>query len=807
MKLHTTVYTFGTFHYDVAYIKTFRQYLPESFANIKAALKLLDMHGDYTYGIEQVVLLREYWKKYPQDRVKLHQYASAGRLFCAPGMFTMPDSNIPSGENFIRNALIGRIWLKKHLGITPTCCWMADIFGHNPQSPQLAQTCGFTSYMFERGKSGSWKTTFNWKGIDGTTIAAHWQVDTYYGLSLGLAWIGSRPQNWIDRRIREQVLDPQCDGSPRRDVLMTPIGGDFLKPTTAQVGFVRGWNRRHRDTHLQFSNPQAYFDDLHRKNAVLPTEAVDLNPLFEGCYSTRIRLKQANRRLEELAASLEALEAMADSSHRVSEALWETLAFNAFHDIIGGSLVRKPVEQALAKYRKAETLANTKVASLLASLAGKHQATGAESGHLLFNSLPYGRREIVALPGRSARPIFRAVDLPPLGFVHVNVKSTKNPLRHRARIQAGGRVLENERLKIAFGPNGTIFSLYDKDACRELARTESGMNNPIRVPDIGDPWTINGMINSSLLRTAPFANPCPVSGSQPNRKGRINASGADADCYDWPAPEILFNDPFQATVQFTYPNLNVKTQITIRQGEKLVRIKTFFTPTGKRYRLLMAFPTSILSGRIRHSVPFGHLERSEGEYAVQGWIDYADRDQGLLLVNKGLPGNNVTNGVMMLSLFRAVSMEAHEKTPWFEEGIEQVFEYGLMPFCPGDGDYNPARVAALFNRELCVLSGIKASVPQWKESPLVTLQGEGAELSCLRREDDGLRLRLWESRGQNSFIRCIFARPITACFRTNAVDTQRTPVNFNGETVEVNLKPFEIVTLRVELNKESTMAR
>ena len=82
------------------------------------------------------------------------------------------------------------------------------------------------------------------------------------------------------------------------------------------------------------------------------------------------------------------------------------------------------------------------------------------------------------------------------------------------------------------------------------------------------------------------------------------------------------------------------------------------------------------------------MERPEGEYGVQGWIDYADKEKGLLLLNKGLPGNNITDGTLLLSLFRAVSLEKFEKTPWYEEGIEHLFEYGIMPFSPRDKSYN-----------------------------------------------------------------------------------------------------------------------
>jgi len=812
MKNKATVHVIPSFHYDVAYVKTFREYLPESLANIKSALDLLEKHADYTYNVEQVILLREYWKKHPADRAKIKQYAAAGRFYCAPGMFTMPDSNIPSGENFIRNALLGRNWLKKHLGITPNCCWMADIFGHNPQSPQLAKTCGFESYMFERGKAGSWNTTFNWKGIDGTSLAAHWEVDTYYGVILGMAWEGSRPQEWIDKRIIEQVIKPQQDGSPCKNVLMTPLGGDFLKPLEKHWEFIHGWNRRSKEFHLKFSNPQDYFLELKKHGVALPVENDDLNPLFEGCFSSRIRIKQYNRRLEETAASLEALETLAGLSHQSSESVWETVVFNAFHDIICGTLVRKAAEEALEKYRRTEEFAESKIKTLMYSLVNNklpevgtdHRAVrsnadgSAKPSYLCyFNSLPYPRKEIVALACNGKTPVFKEVELPPMGFAFVG-KPGKDTVKNGVRIAKDARSIENEKIKAVFGQNGTIVSLFDKESGQELAVADSGMNNPQRGTDIGDLWTINGVINASLLRTAPFHDPSQLSSIKTAREGRTYERCADADCYRWPQPEIIFYDPLHGTVQFSYPAMNLKTQVTLRKGEKLIRIKTFFMPSDRKYRLLAAFPTSIKNGMIRQSVPCGHIERPEGEYGVQGWIDYADSKKGLLLLNKGLPGNNVTDGVMMLSLFRAVSMEKFEKNPWYEEGIEHVFEYGIMPFSPKDKNYNPAREAALFNREVCILPEAGISKELLNRRPLLELEGDGAELTCLRKENGGLLMRLWESRGRHSRIKCILANTIKECFKTDAAETEMTPQKFRDNVIELKLNPFEIITLLVK---------
>ena len=414
-----------------------------------------------------------------------------------------------------------------------------------------------------------------------------------------------------------------------------------------------------------------------------------------------------------------------------------------------------------------------------------------------FNSLPYSRKEILQLPDNGKSPVFKEVELPPMGFAFVK-KSGKNITGNGVRIAKDARSIENKKIKAVFGQNGTIVSLLDKESGQELAVADSGMNNPLRGTDIGDLWTINGAINSSLLRTAPFHNPKPLSGVHIAREGRTDGRCADADCYGWPQAEIIFNDPLQGTLQFSYTAMNLKTQITLRKGEKLLRIKTSFMPSGRKYRMLASFPTSIKNGRIRHSVPCGHIERPEGEYGVQGWMDYADKKKGLLLLNKGLPGNKVIDGVLLLSLFRAVSMEKFEKEPWYEEGIEHVFDYGIMPFSPADKTYNPAREAALFNREVCLLPATSISDELLKRKPLIELDGYGAELSCLRREKDGLLLRFWESSGKNSRIRCIFADAIKSCFKTDAAETKKTPQKFRANIIEMKLKPFEIITLFVK---------
>lgn len=793
------IHIIPSFHYDVAYTKTFRGYLKTSLGNIRAALRLLAEHPEYTYSLEQVILVREYWRRYPRDRSLLKRFAKEGRLIFAPGMFTMPDSNIPSGENFIRNALIGREWLKKHLGVGPDCCWMADIFGHNPQSPQLAKTCGYSSYMFERGKAGRWDATFKWKGIDGTVIDTHWEIDTYYGINLGLAWMKNRPEEWIKRRLYEAVINPLKKHSPCKNFLMSPLGGDFLKPLEDHIQFVRKWNRNEKNIKLIFSVPQKYFDGLKKKAAGLKTAADDFNPLCEGCYSTRIRIKQYNRRLEELAMALELLESAKESGrrHKNSESLWEVLAWNAFHDIICGSIVNDALKEALRDYERAERRAGDALKSEMRNRAGKVLAQGKDKALLAYNSLPYARTEII--PAGSGK--FIKAGLPPAGFALINPADTKaGQQKTEGDVKTDGHNLENEYIRVRFGRNGTIISFYDKENKREFACRDNGMNNPCLQPDYGDPWSIgSGPINDSLLRTTSFYDPMPFPGGTITRAGRINLKAAEADSFAWPEPGIIHAGPLKAAVEFNYPEIGFSTQVSLGKGEKMVRFRSRFIPRGKKYRLRVAFPTNIKKGIIRHSVPCGHIERPEGEYAGQGWIDYRDIRKGLLLVNKGLPGNNVTDGVMMLSLFRAVAMERNEDHSWYEEGVEHIFEYGLTPFNPEDSSYNPSRTAACFNRPVFMLpvKNIDLSKGILENAPLIELAGDNAELACHKMTGAGLIIRLYETRGKRGTAVCKLKDKIKSCRRGDAAGKNLRRQAFSPREIKLRLKPFEITTLKV----------
>lgn len=779
----TVIHVIPSFHYDVAYTKTFEDYLPRSFRCIEEGLRLLEKCPDFTFGVEQVILARELWNRKLRCRGAMKQFAAEGRLFFAPGMFTMPDANIPSGESFIRNALLGRKWLQEHLGVTPTCCWMADIFGHAATMPGLAATCGFTSYLFERGKAGSWSTTFRWKGLDGTAIDTQWEIDTYFGLRTALTWMDVRPRDWIDARIIQEVVEPLRRHSPCPDILMTPLGGDFRVPKEDEIRFIHDWNNRRRDVRFVFSTPERYFKALKNRGVRLRTESTDLNPLFEGCYSSRIRIKQAGRSLEETATAVEAFETVIGAGHTTADALWEVSAWNAFHDIICGTIKNDAVKECLSQYRKALRKGERALTRM-----GRRLADGRGSGTVYLNSLPYARREIVDGPDGPC-----AVAAPPLG---IGVPSTPHRIAGRVRISKAGRVIENAKVRVTLGRNGTIAEIRDKTTGRVLSGGARGLGNPLREGDYGDSWVVKeGPLNPSLLRAAARPDFVPLSGGGTiQRDDRISRHAVDADCFAWPEPEVTLDHPLMGTVAVSYPEIGLRQELSLCNDERLIRFRTTFLPSGRRYRLRMGFFSDIRNGRARHAIPGGYIEGRTGEYPAQSWVDFADRTRGLLVVNRGLPGNSIVDGVVMLSLFRGVAFDKPGETLWYEEGIEQVFEYGIMLFDPRDKAYDPARMAARFNRPLIPIEGV---VPEKKAgTPFVTLDGR-AEMTCLRRDGHDVIIRLWETAGVRSPILLTFADAVERVTQTDAVGTPRKTLRAKSHELGLTLGPFEIATLKV----------
>jgi alpha-mannosidase len=259
-------------------------------------------------------------------------------------------------------------------------------------------------------------------------------------------------------------------------------------------------------------------------------------------------------------------------------------------------------------------------------------------------------------------------------------------------------------------------------------------------------------------------------------------------------------------------NSDFATRVRLYAGLKRVDIQTTFVNREKYVRYQVLFPTAVKEGRNVQEIPFGALERPNGvEFPAQNWVDCSDATHGVTLLNRGLPGNVLTDSTLMLSLLRSHNLGAYGFGGGYEPGMSSetgfeldqrlTLDYALMPHA---GDWRAAqswRAGWEFNHPLLVhRAGVHAG-SQPSRWGLVEVTDPNVVLTALSPTDRGtMQLRVYEAAGRamNS-----------ARVQLHAKIADAREVNFLGDPVrklkpvsnslEVPLHPFEIKTLELRL--------
>ena len=245
------------------------------------------------------------WNATRKRKPRFRKFVDEGRLAIVGGTDVMLDVNMPGGESFVRQVLYGKGYFREKLGVDVTVGWQLDTFGHHAQMPQLLKLGGYQSFWFFRGVA-DWDVPaeFLWEGIDGSRIPAFW-LPHGYAAHLRLAARPARVRRVLPAAIR-------CAGAvrPRRGPSRVgrrrrvraggarPRAGRAVQPPAGRA--VRTAHRRARPT-------------TKRSSAQRPDRPVvrgELNPIFQGAYSSRIELKQRTRELERLLTTAEKLDVM-----------------------------------------------------------------------------------------------------------------------------------------------------------------------------------------------------------------------------------------------------------------------------------------------------------------------------------------------------------------------------------------------------------------------------------------------------------------------------------------------------------------
>jgi alpha-mannosidase len=838
-------------HWEGAVFKTREEYLDMGLPIVLQALNMLKRHPSYKFTLDQAAFVKPFLDRYPEEEATFKKFVAEGRLQLVGGMNIMPDVNMPGGESFIRQVMIGKGFFRERLGVDIKTGWCLDTFGHHAQMPQILKLAGMNSYWFFRGVANlQVPSEFQWQGIDGTKIPAFWLP---YGYAVAYGSPANLPGfDYFFRQVYEG-LKPFARGSD----IVGLAGADVSEPEGHLPDLIEEFNRK-SDVPFQIRIAvPSEFEAAIAKRGEQPVITGELNPIFQGIYSSRIEVKQWIRSLETLLTAAEKLGSLNNWLGQPFDLAnlwraWEPVTFNQTHDLASGVMVDKVFDDTVRGYEFAKRLGDEMVRTSLEKLISRIDTRGEGIPVVVFNPLGWARTDVVeanigisesgaialALQGpdgvgvpmqlteaqqhgdggvRKAKVTFVARDVPAFGYglyrVVRRASATDDAMEGRVgreyvATRMGDSVaqrdvgsIENEFYRATFNMwTGELTSLRDKSAGWESL---SGPANVVaREHDGGDFWELYGNLHGgrNIAMTKQHMPPRPgqaaLSSEQVGGSGRIRQGPVFS--------EYSVSHPF-GSGQFA-------TAVRLYRGIRRVDIRTQLFNNEKFVRYRALFPTTVRGGKNTQEIPFGAIERPVGvEFPAQNWLDYGDGARGVALLNRGLPGNNVGENTLMLSLMRSARIQAYAYHGGYEPGVSSdsglevgkqfTFHYALVPHT---GDWREAGIARAgheFNHPLIASTAGVHAGPLPKRWGLIEVSNADVLATVLKPASDGSAvLRIYESSGKAApGVRIKLSGKIISAEESNLIEDAGRKLQAVSDMLQVNLGPYEIKTFKLQL--------
>lgn len=790
------VHAVGHAHLDLAWLWPLRETIRKGARTFASALYNIARYPEYVFGCSQPQLFAWMKEHHPSLYSKIKDAVRAGRIEPQGTFWVEPDCNMPSGESFVRQVLLGARFFREEFGVVPAYCWQPDVFGYNGQLPQILRKSGHAFFMTQKL---SWNIvnrfphqSFRWEGIDGTSILTHMLPEETYNSPAAARSLRMIADNYAQRDVSGHAL------------MVFGIGDGGGGPDAEHLERLRRAPGLPELPAVKIQPAARFFETWAADADRFPIWKGELYlERHQGTLTTQAKTKRHNRRCEvalrevEWAAYLAATLAGVPYPTEALDRLWKEVLLYQFHDILPGSSIKRVYDECSERYEH-----------ILAELAAlQHERYVAVASriapagvHVAFNSLSWPRTEWIKTADTWAR-----VSIPAFGCT--DLSSASVPLRPFPELRATATLLENDRLRVTLAADGRISSLHDKLASREILAAAEFANDFVVIPDTGDAWDFEADHAKKDVRGYL---------RQPVRRPVLHQSRATLD---GPAAELhqvwLIGDS------------EIRQTLRLLAGENSLRFETTVDWHEPAHMLRVRFPVAIQADEARFEIPFGSLLRStrddtshhqaQLEVAALQWIDLSQADYGVALFNDCKYGFRVKGHVLDMSLIRSVP---HPGAPLIGKDDQpdrstaavfgdlgaHTFNYVLHPHA-GPVDLAGLTAAArALNTPLAIVTS-PGSSPSAPPSPAIaaipplTLIAPEIELAAIKPASDG---HGWILRLVN-----LTDAPVTASFSSTHADHWRecdlveqplpgtAPAAFEATPAIIAFHPHEIKTLRL----------
>ena len=763
----------GHAHIDVAWLWPIRETVRKTARTFSTAIDLMNAYPDYKFGASQPVLYEFIKKAYPGLYSKVKEAVRNGQWECQGSMWVEADCNLSGGEALVRQTLYGKRFYLEEFGFEVKNLWLPDVFGYAASLPQLMKKADVDYFMSQKISWNQFNKfphhTFSWQGIDGTQIFTHFLAPNNYRSDCSAMDLINleRNNNDIDRTEHALFLYGAGDG-----------GGGPSRVYLEKLKRVKDLEDMPKVT-LEFA--ETFFEkaestafDLQKWQGELYLE------LHRGTLTTQALTKKLNRKLEFLFREVEALYALyALDQYPLGQLneLWKVLLMNQFHDILPGTSTHRVHQECLEQYFEIQT-----------ELYGLKDQLIKNKGNSIFffNSLIHSRTEALEVPVELVQNLdHQVVDsekaiiqarIPALGFFDLDQIEIKGIDSNS--LKASSEILENELIKIEFTGDGTISSIYDKDARREVVSAGQKANHFVLYedkPNLWDAWDLDIFYEETKTSSPALIR-----------------------------SEALETGPIRAKVRFCYQSklYSIIQDVQITSMSKQIDFITKIEWAENEKMLRAEFPVDIISERATFEIQYGHVPRSthyntswdmaQFEVNAHKWADLSHFNYGVALLNDCKYGHKIKGNVISLNLLRSpkepdpvADMHSHE------------FTYSLLPHKGNRFEGEVIQKAYQLNIPVTPAFDIP-----FNTGSLLQIDQPNIIVESIKKAEDSdeLILRLYESYGIHCMATMQFGMNVKKIELVNLMERHLEDLNLKEEQcLELKFGMFEIHTLKLSV--------
>jgi alpha-mannosidase len=770
----------GHAHIDLAWLWPLRETIRKGARSFSTVLALMERYPDYVFGASQPQLYQ--WMKdfYPLLYEKIKAKIAEGRWETQGAMWIEPDTNLAGGEALVRQVLYGKRFFREEFGTNPKMLWLPDVFGYTAALPQILKKAGVDYFLTIKL---SWNTmntfphhTFFWQGIDGSRILAHMPPEGTYNSSAAPRALMAAEKTYADKAVSEHcaLLFGIGDGgggpgSEHLERLAREQNLDGLAPV-AQEPMETFFQRLSQEANGQY---KTWVGELYLEK-------------HQGTYTTQARNKRYNRKIELALRELELVATLAHlGTHGMGtvyryptqelDAIWKEVLLYQFHDILPGSSITRVYDESLARYQQISEQIEHLYRQAQQALMHQEQVKAVT----VFNPLSWERHEWLQVEDRWQQVIVPSMGYAVIDAAEVTQQSIKQQsTKLSASPSPSPTMLENDRLRLQFAPDGAISSIFDKEHRREVLAAGALANRLALYHDEGDAWD--------------FAIDYD---ERPPRYFKLTETTAHID-----GPQAVVEQQYQ------FGQSTLRQQIVLLEGSRRIDFVTSVDWREQHKMLRTSFPAAVAASEAICDIQFGSIKRpthrntswdmARYEICAHKWVDLSQGDYGVALLNDSKYGHKILENVLDLNLLRSPGYPDPQADRAYHE-----FTYALYPHIGNHITGNVIQAGYELNVPLRMVAGTPNSDVIMPDAAFAQVDAKNVIIETVKKAEEGddIILRLYEATGATTSTTLTLSLPLEAVWKTNLLEELEEKLAIRQNTVELVLQPFEILTLCVQV--------